>query len=156
MVSVAERATAGLAAATMLTAPLPLPLLPDEMVSQDALLLAVHAQPAPAETLTLAEPPAAGTVKPDGPSPIVHPLPWVTVKVWPAIVNVPDRTPPVVPATLYCTVPLPFPLAPEVIESQDALVVAVHAQPAPLVRPTLPVPPDAGMLAEVCSSAKVQ
>ena len=39
--------------------PLPLPLLPDVMVMNVALLTAVHAQPAPAVTLTLAEPPPA-------------------------------------------------------------------------------------------------
>ena len=38
------------------TEPFPLPLLPELMVIQDALLLAVHAQPLPAETLTVSDP----------------------------------------------------------------------------------------------------
>jgi len=38
---------------------LPLPLLPEEMVTQLAVLLAVHVQPLPAVTLTLLGPPTA-------------------------------------------------------------------------------------------------
>ena len=37
--------------------------------------------------------------------------------------------------------PLPLPLAPDVIVIQPALLVAVHAQPAPAVTPTLNAPP---------------
>ena len=152
--SVAERATDGLAAATMVTVPLPLPLLPDEIVSQGALLLAVHAQPAPAETLTFADPPAAGMVSPDGPRPKLQLAAWVTVTLWPAIVSMPVRGPPA--AALNWTVPLPVPVAPEVMDSHGALLLAVHAQPAAPVTVTLPVPPCAGTLADVGSIANVQ
>jgi hypothetical protein len=40
-----------------LTVPLPVPELPDVIVTHEALLAAVHAQPAPAVTVTLADPP---------------------------------------------------------------------------------------------------
>ena len=42
-------------------------------------------------------------------------------------------------AALYATVPLPLPLAPLLIVSHDALLVAVQLQLAPLVTPTVPV-----------------
>jgi hypothetical protein len=42
------------------------------------------------------------------------------------------------------TDPLPAPDAPDVIVSHEALLVAVHAQPVPLVTFTVPVPADAG------------
>ena len=51
------------------------------------------------------------------------------------------RWPVVLAATEYCTVPLPEPLAPDVIVIQLALLVAVHAHPAPVVTPTMPDPP---------------
>jgi hypothetical protein len=38
------------------------------------------------------------------------------------------------------TVPLPEPLAPPVTVIQLALLAAVHAHPAPMVTPTLPLP----------------
>src|SRR6478735_11150265 len=138
----------------MVTVPLPLPLLPDEIVSQEALLLAVHAQPAPAETLTFAGPPAAGMVSPEGPRPKVQLAAWVTVPLWPAIVSMPVRGPP--GAALNWTVPLPVPVAPAVMDSHAALLLAVHAQPAAPVTVTLPVPPCAGTLPDVGSIANVQ
>jgi hypothetical protein len=43
---------------------------------------------------------------------------------------------------LNMTVPFPVPVAPDVIVSQAALLVAVHAQPAPAVTATgVPAPP---------------
>ena len=42
-------------------------------------------------------------------------------------------------ATLYETVPLPLPLAPAVTVIHAALLVAVHAQPAPAVTVTVPL-----------------
>ena len=60
--------------------------------------------------------------------------------------SAPERGPPFVEAALNWTVPLPVPLAPEVIVSQEALLVAVKAQPAGAVTATLPVPPAAGTL----------
>jgi hypothetical protein len=52
-------------------------------------------------------------------------------------------------ATESATVPFPLPLAPLVIVSHDALLVAVHAQPARLVTDTLAAWPAATALAEV-------
>ena len=50
----------GLDATENVTEPLPLPIAPDAIVSQEALLVAVHVQPLAAETLTVgpAPPPA--------------------------------------------------------------------------------------------------
>jgi hypothetical protein len=68
----------------------------------------------------------------------------LTVTVWFATVNVPLRAPPVFAATLIATVPLPVPLAPEVIDNQEAFVVAVHVHPAAAVTAIGPaVPPPA-------------
>jgi hypothetical protein len=64
------------------------------------------------------------------------------VNVCPAIVIVPDRPGPSVDATVKFTVPFPFPFAPEVMVIHDCPLVAVHAQPAPAVTATEPVPPD--------------
>jgi hypothetical protein len=57
--SVPERDAPLLLAMPYVTVPLPEPLAPVAMLSQVALLVAVHVQPAPAVTETLAEPPAA-------------------------------------------------------------------------------------------------
>jgi hypothetical protein len=74
----------------------------------------------------------------------VHPCPWFTVKVRPAIVSVPERPGPLVEATVKFTVPFPVPLAPAVIEIHGRLLAAVQAQPGGATTDTLPVPPDAG------------
>jgi hypothetical protein len=66
------------------------------------------------------------------------------VNVFPAIVMVAERPGPVVAAALYCTSPLPVPLAPDAIVSHGALLAAVQAQPAGAVTATRPVPPAAG------------
>jgi len=63
------------------------------------------------------------------------------VKAWPAIVSVPVRAAPAFDATLNATDPMPLPDAPLVSVIQASFAVAVHAQPAPAVTPTLPVPP---------------
>ena len=79
----------------------------------------------------------------------------VTVKVCPAIVNVPDRAGPVVAATLNCTEPLPLPVPPLVIVIQSAWLAALQPQPSGAVTLTLPVPPadgtvwDCGLMANV-------
>jgi hypothetical protein len=46
-------------------------------------------------------------------------------------------------ATLPDTVPLPLPLAPDVMAIHDALLVAVQAQPPAAETDTVEVPPDA-------------
>jgi hypothetical protein len=56
----------------------------------------------------------------------------VTVNSRPAIVMVPERPPPLFPATLNATAPLPLPALPDVTVIQDALLTAVQLQPAAL------------------------
>jgi hypothetical protein len=63
------------------------------------------------------------------------------VNVCPAIVSVPLRAAPVFDAALNETEPLPVPLAPPVTAIQAALDAAVHAQLAPAVTATVPLPP---------------
>jgi hypothetical protein len=65
----------------------------------------------------------------------------VTVNGRSAIVIVPLRGPPVLPAALNATVPLPVPDAAPVIEIQDAFAVADQLQPAPAVTLIEPLPP---------------
>jgi hypothetical protein len=69
------------------------------------------------------------------------------VKVWPAIVSVPVRSPSSFLETLKATKPFPLPLLPDVMVIQDALLPAVHAQPLPAE--TLTVTPDAFQSMEV-------
>jgi len=58
---------------------------------------------------------------------------------------VPFLASPVFAATAKVTVPAPLPLAPEVMESQEALLVAVPPQPPPPATVTVcPVAPAAG------------
>jgi hypothetical protein len=66
------------------------------------------------------------------------------VNACPAIVNVADRAPATLTATLKVTIPLPVPLAPDVTVTHGALLLAVHAQVAPVVTVTVPEPPSAG------------
>ena len=53
----------------------------------------------------------------------------------------------VLAATARATVPLPLPLAPLVTVSHDAVLAAVHAQPAGLVTVTLSASPAATAVA---------
>ena len=70
----------------------------------------------------------------------------VTLNVWPAMLRVPARGPPVLAATLNPTDPFPLPLAPEVTSTHPALLLAVQVQPLPLVdTSTVPVPPVAAI-----------
>jgi hypothetical protein len=66
---------------------------------------------------------------------------WVTMNVWPSMVNAPVRCGPVFAATENCVVPLPLPLAPDVTVIQASLLPAVQAQPAWAVMATEPDPP---------------
>ena len=68
---------------------MPLPPAPVTIVIQDALLTAVHVQPAVAVTLTVPAPPAAPMVLDVGLIANVQPVAWLIVNVWPAIVRVP-------------------------------------------------------------------
>jgi hypothetical protein len=75
----------------------------------------------------------------------MQPAAWFTVNVRPPIVTVPVRAAPALADTFNITVPFPLPLAPDVIDSHGALLIAVHAQPAVVVTATLiPVAPAAG------------
>ena len=69
-------------------------------------------------------------------------LSCLTVKVCPAIVNVPVRLSsfPSFFSTLNSTDPLPVPLAPDLTVIQFALLRAVHAQPVPADTLTVPFP----------------
>jgi len=68
------------------------------------------------------------------------------VNVCPAIVSAPVRAAPAFAAAVNATVPLPLPVAPDVIVIHGALLLAVHRQPAVVVTFEVPVPPDAGRL----------
>lgn len=130
--------------AAKVTLPLPVPLWPDVMVIHAALLVAVHAQPLVVVTATGPPvPPAPPIDTLVGCTENAHATAACdTVNVWPAIVSVPIRAGPVFAATLKVTLPLPVPVAPDVMVIQDALLAAVQPQPAPAVTATLlPVAP---------------
>ena len=80
----------------------------------------------------------------------MHALPTCdTVNICPAMVNVPLReVVELFAAALKLTAPLPEPLAPAVMVSQLAPLVAVHAHPVPAVTLVVPVPPVAATFAE--------
>ncbi|MFN7919502.1 MAG: hypothetical protein U0Q16_05360 [Bryobacteraceae bacterium] len=130
------------------TVPAPLPLAPPVTVIHEALLVADHPHPAAADTFTDPDPPAAGTLADPALNEYEHPEPSFTVNVCPAIVIVPDREGPALPAALNVTVPAPEPLAPPVTEIQASLLAADHPHPAPADTFTDPVPPAAGTLAD--------
>jgi hypothetical protein len=125
---------------------LPAPLAPAVIVIQDADVVAVQAQPLPAETAILRELPPLGTNSLSGAtvySQADAPA-WVTVWVCPPTVIVPDRdVVAVFAATRYVTVPLPVPEPPAVMEIQLTLLEAVHWQAAVVVTEILPGPPAA-------------
>ena len=77
----------------------------------------------------------------------------VTVKVCPATLSVPVRADVAVFAVAEkLTVPFPLPGEPAVIASQDAPLVAVHAQPAAALTVTEPVEAAALTAADVADS----
>jgi hypothetical protein len=86
----------------------------------------------------------------------VTPVRCVTVKVWPAIVTVPVRSAPVFAVRLRRTDPFPVPVAPDVTVMNAALLVAVHAQPAPAVTVTVPWAAAGPMFASVGEIEYVQ
>src|SRR5579872_4556102 len=122
------------------------------MEMKGTLLTAVHAaSDGLAVTVTEPVPPVAVAVAEVAPRVKVVPAPaCMIVNVWPAMVSVPVRLLTEVFATAeYATLPLPVPVAPEVIEIQDALLVAVQvASIAFAVTVTEPVPPFAATLAD--------
>jgi hypothetical protein len=60
-------------------------------------------------------------------------------------VSVPLRAPATFTAALNPTVPLPVPVAPDVMVSHGTLLLAVHAHALVVVTVTVPVPPSTGM-----------
>lgn len=80
----------------------------------------------------------------------------VTVTVWPAIVTVPVRVSPVFSAMVRPTVAVPLPVDPEFTTMNDALDVAVHAQPLFTLTPTDAVAPVAAMFSVLVDSVNVQ
>jgi hypothetical protein len=124
----------------------PVPTL-GEAVSQLALLVTVHVQPASVVTFTDPLPPAEPTFWDVRLSVYVHvAAACVTVNVRPPIVRVAVRLEGAVfAAAVKLTDPDPVPLAGDTV-THVALLEAVHAHPASEVRPTLPVPPAAATL----------
>jgi hypothetical protein len=65
------------------------------------------------------------------------------------MVACPTRSGPVLELTLSTTFPFPFPLAPESIAIQPAVLVEVHAQPSTVLTLTDSLPPDASTVSNV-------
>ena len=147
-----------LAAMAKPTVPFPLPLAPDVMLSQEALLVAVHVHPVAAVTLLLLELALAPGLSDVGETVYVQATPaCVTVTVWPATVSVPVRGEVAVLAAMAkATVPFPLPLAPDVIVSQESLLVAVQVQPVVVVTLALLDPAVAAGLNDVGETVYVQ
>jgi hypothetical protein len=115
-------------------------------VIQDAELDTVHAHPAPVVTAIVPVPPEALSVSEAGLTENVQAVPdCVTVNVCPAIVRVAEREAVVVfAATVKPTLPGPLPVAPLVMVTHEAPLVAFQEQPAAAVTDTEPVAPAAG------------
>jgi hypothetical protein len=138
--------------------PPPAPLEPDVTFSQLALDVAVHEQPPGADTVTVPVP--LEDEKDFELLPIVttHAWPaWLTVKVLPPLEIVPERGVELpFAATVKATLPGPVPDAALVSAIHDALLVAVHPQPAAAVTATLPLSPFASAACEVGEIVTVQ
>jgi hypothetical protein len=144
IVSVALRAAVvEFAAAVNPTLPLPLPEAPLEIVTQEAPLVAVQAQPAVVVTDTVPVSPAAATDWLVGEmvyEQLTAPA-CVTVKVSPPMVSVPTR----LVVRVFAEYPNvagadPDPEAADVSVIQEALLTAVHPHPAAAVMAVLPEP----------------
>ncbi len=156
MVTVPRRSASGFGATVSCTEPVPDPLLPDAMVIQPALLVALHEQPVAAVTVTGTDPPLLPIFWGDGEIPYEQPMLCVTVNVCPPAVIVPVRCGPVLAAAEYRTVAVPLPVAPAVTLSQFALLAAAQAQPASVRTSNVPVPPPAGADPDVADRENVQ
>ena len=119
------------AVALKVTVPLPLPLAPLLMVSHPALLVAVHVQPVAAVTLVVDDPAAEVSVRDVGETPKVQEMPLSADGD--RLAGDRERADAldvdVLAAALKVTVPLPLPLAPPLMVSHPALLVAVHVHP---------------------------
>jgi hypothetical protein len=149
MVSVVEREPPVLGATSKPTAPFPVPLEPEVTDTHEAVLVAVHVQPVAVEIVIVPLPPSFSTLKLVGVMANAHPA-CETVNVCPAMVSVVEREPPVLRATSNPTAPFPVPLEPEVTDTHEALLFAVHAQPVAVVTATGdPGPPSTPIVCEV-------
>jgi hypothetical protein len=126
--------------------PLPESLEPEVTLSQvPELEVAVHEQPAGADTVTLPVPPVDVNVRELLSIVTTHGVPaWLMVKVLPPIEIVPERAVELgFAATVNDTLPGPSPDAEPVIVIQFALFVAVHVQPTAAVTVMVPLSPSA-------------
>ena len=137
---------------------MPVPVAPALIVIHATLLVALHAQPLPAVTVTVPLPPADVGLADGGEMVGAQgAAAWFTVKVLPTIVSVPVREVVVVfAATSYVTEPLPVPVAPALIVIHATLLVALHAQPVAAVTVTVPEPATSDTLADVGAIVGVQ
>ena len=120
--------------------PFPEPLAPEVMEIHAAELDAVHGHPVMPETFTVPVVAAEDTEVALGEIVEVQPAAWVRVKVWPAMVSVPERElDEMLAVTEYETVPLPVPAAPAVMAIHDALLVADQGHVPTALTVTLPV-----------------
>ena len=124
--------------------PLPGPLPPETMLIQEALGVALHAQPAAVVTVMSCDGlPDASKVRLPGATEYVHPFAWVTAKVSPPIVMLALRAGPVLADTvklMFC-VPVPFAGTPV---TQDGTPLLVQSHPAVAVISNELGPPPAG------------
>lgn len=124
---------------------LPDPVLEPLNVIQDVPDEAVQAHVESVVTVMVPVAPPGGAVTVRGETEYVHVAPAsLTTKLWPAIVSVADRDCVVVlDAAVNPTLPEPLPVAPLVIVTHDAPLVALHVHPAVVVTETVPLPPFA-------------
>lgn len=131
--------------------------MPDVIVIQLAVLAEVHAQPVGEVTSTVPFVRLDGAEMLVGEIVVVHgTASCVTFTVWPAIVSVPVRCPPVFAAKASDTVPLPVPLAPLVIVTHEAALAAVHSHEVPDMTRRLPFDAVAGTARLVDESVNAQ
>lgn len=131
---------------TVTTAP-PVPVVADVIVSQEALDVAVHAQPAGAVIVKLVLDPVAGAVTVVGETAneqAVAPA-CVIVTVVPPTVRVPVRgLVSLLVATVTVTLPFPEPPDPFAMVSHGTFDAAVQAHPAPEATVKVMLPPADG------------
>ena len=117
------------------------------MITQETLLFAVQVHPVGAAIPTVPVPPVESKEFAVGEREKVQGregAAWVTVRIFPPMVRVPDLEVPFgLAATEYHKVPFPSLLPPERIEIQPALLEEVQEHPLAAVTATLPVPPPA-------------
>src|SRR5687768_7722799 len=132
------------------TDPFPTPAAPEVMVSQTALLTAVHAHAAVAVTVTVPAPAAAVAFWVVGEIEYVHagggaaPAACDTVNVRFAIEIVPVRAAPAFTATANVTTPFPRPVGPDVTVIHGALLTTAHSHTLCPSTAMDPGPPAAG------------